>query len=351
MPFEISHDVLKKYEGNETRVIIPEGIREIADYAFYGAHAMEYISIPSSVKEIGTNAFYDCASLKEAVLPDSLFYLGSAAFGRCFDLKRVWLPDSLTSLPRIAFFQCERLEQIRLPETITRIGRACFEKCRSLHVIVLPETLRILEDNVFDECTQLEAVFLPENLEEIGNNVFIGCENLAEITLGKNVRKIGTGAFETGGSLKLNVPEETEIRPQMLDNRWNMDWRTDTPSRLDEKKYLLHDSYIPSLRLNEWKPLSRVVLAVNYLETYRGPLENYETWIHEHTQELLEMIVSSKRYEALNKALANNILDADLVQPYLYRINDRDEKAKLLEMSRNQKKKDDLLSMDLDDLF
>ena len=63
------------------------------------------------------------------------------------------------------------------------------------------------------------------------------------------------------------------------------------------------------------------------------------------------MIVSSKRYEALNKALANNILDADLVQPYLYRINDRDEKAKLLEMSRNQKKKDDLLSMDLDDLF
>ena len=72
MPFEISHDVLKKYEGNETRVIIPEGIREIADYAFYGAHAMEYISIPSSVKEIGTNAFYDCASLKEAVLPDFL---------------------------------------------------------------------------------------------------------------------------------------------------------------------------------------------------------------------------------------------------------------------------------------
>lgn len=349
MEFQIVSDVLKKYEGNSEHVVIPEGIREIDDYAFYGAHAMKTLTIPSTVKEIGANAFYDCASLKEAVLPDSLLFLGSAAFARCSELKRVWLPDSLTSLSRILFFGCEKLEEIRLPVNLTKIGRACFQNCMRLNVIVLPKTLKILEDSVFDGCRNLEAVFFPEKLEEIGNNVFFGCENLAELRIPENIRSVGSGAFETKGRLSLEMPSGFVLKPAMLDAKWNMYWNEGSVK--NEKRYLLHDSYIPSLRINEFKPYARTVLAVNYLETYRHHIDEYEKWIAENTDLLIDMIVDSKRFSALNRALTEGIISSEEIEPYLSMITDRDEKAKLLEIRRNAKKDDDLLGLDLDDLF
>lgn len=354
MAFQIINGVLKKYEGTDEHVVIPEGVKEIGDYAFYGAHKMSTIRFPDTLRDIGMNAFYDCASLKEAILPDSLFFLGSAVFSRCSSLKRVWLPDSIRTLPKVMFFQCEKLEEVRLPVKLRRIGRACFEQCHNLRVMVLPETLRVIENNVFDECTNLEAVFLPEKLEEIGDNAFIDCENLKELIIGEHITKIGNGAFETKGSLKLEVPEHFRITPQMLDNRWNMYWNSgsgNSYSVKNEKKYLLHDSWIPNVSLSSWKPEARCTLAVNYLETYRHAIAEYENWIRDNASECLEMIIAQKRYKALNAALENGVLAAVQVQPYLDRIRDRDEKAKLLAMAKDQKKDEDLLSMDLDDLF
>lgn len=354
MEFQVINNVLKKYEGNAEHVIIPEGVKEIGDYAFYGAHAMRTVTFPESLNAIGMNAFYDCASLKEVILPDSLSFLGSAAFSRCSNLKRVWLPDSVHTLNRVTFFQCEKLEQIRMPVTLTRIGRACFEKCRSLRVMVLPETLTVLEDNVFDECIQLEAVFLPESLKEIGNNVFIDCENLKELNIGKNVGKIGKGAFETKGQLKLSFPEHLRVTPEMLDNRWNMYWNSGTGSSYsvkNERKYLLHDSYIPNVDLNQWKPEARCILALNYLESWKNTIETYDGWIREHHRECLEMMIPQKRFNALNTALEKEIITPEQLFPYLDRITDRDEKARLLAMNQAHESSDDLLNIDLDDLF
>lgn len=349
MGFEIVSGVLKKYAGEEKDVVIPEGVREIGDYAFYGAFAMETVSFPGTLKAIGMNAFYDCALLKEAILPESLEYLAPAVFSRCSGLKRVWLPDSLTSLPRVTFFQCEKLTQIHLPKKLIRIGRACFEQCRSLNVIAFAESLQVLEENAFAFCSELEAVFLPESLQEIGKNAFIGCEKLREITIGKNVKTIGGGAFETWGSLKLCAETDMLIRPMMLDNRWNMYWN---PGSIKiEKKYLLHDSYLPNVNLAEWKPDARVILAVNYLESYRESIETYETWIHEHVNECMEMIVLRKRWPALRSAVTNNIFTSADILPWLDRINDRDEKAWLLKMNQDRQAQDDLSEIDLDDLF
>ncbi|MBR3310710.1 MAG: leucine-rich repeat domain-containing protein [Solobacterium sp.] len=349
MGFEIVSGVLKKYEGNEKDVVIPEGVREIGDYAFYGAHMMETVSFPDTLKAIGMNAFYDCACLKEAILPESLEYLAPAVFSRCSGLKRVWLPDSLTSLPRVTFFQCEKLAQIHLPKKLIRIGRACFEQCRSLDVIAFAESLQVLEENAFALCSGLEAIFLPQTLEEIGKNAFIGCEKLQEITIGKNVKTIGGGALETWGSLKLCSDSALLIRPMMLDNRWNMYWNPGSVKI--EKKYLLHDSYLPFVDLNEWKPDARVILAVNYLESYRGQIGHYETWIREHVSECMEMIVSRKRYHALRNAVTNNIFTSEDILPWLDRIRDRDEKAWLLKMNQDQRSQDELTDLDLDELF
>lgn len=349
MGFEIVSGVLKKYRGEEKHVVIPDGVREIGDYAFSAARMMETVCFPQTLNAVGMNAFYDCEMLKEAVFPESLEYLGPAVFSRCGNLRRVWLPDNLTSLPRVTFFQCEKLEEVRLPVKLQRISRACFEQCRSLQLIAFGESLKVIEDGVFARCSKLEAVLLPQSLEEIGKNAFIGCESLREITLGNNVKKIGGGAFETWGSLKLDVPEGLRITPMMLDNRWNMYWN---PGSIKiEKKYLLHDSWLPCVDISEWKPDARVILAVNYLESYRYRIENYEQWIHDNKAACLEMITDRKRFKALRNAVTDDIFTSEDILPYLERIKDRDEKAWLLEMNQKKQRADDLLSVDPDDLF
>ncbi|MDO4520072.1 MAG: leucine-rich repeat domain-containing protein [Erysipelotrichaceae bacterium] len=354
MAFEIVNGTLKKYEGSGEHVVIPREVTEIGDYAFYGASQLKSLRIPDTVREMGDNIFYDCESLEEVILPDSLSYIGSAMFSRCASLKRVVFPDTLTWLPRITFFQCESLVSVHLPSSLERIGRACFEPCHSLEEIILPGNLKTLDENVFDDCTALKKVCLPETLETIGDNVFFNCCSLEELILPSSLKSIGKGAFETRGKLKLTVPDSIAIHSKMLDNNWNMYWNFGVNRRYNgknEDNYQLYDSRIANVNLKEWKPSARIILAVNYLETFDREIDFYHAWIRENTQELLETLVSQRRYRALNKAVELDLVSPDDLLPYLGRISDRDEKAKLLAMNKEKRQASDLFDTDLDDLF
>lgn len=354
MAFEIAGGILKKYEGSEEHVVIPREVTEIGDYAFYGASQLKSLRIPDTVREMGDNVFYDCENLEEVILPDSLSYIGSAMFSRCASLKRVVFPDVLTWLPRITFFQCESLVSVHLPSSLERIGRACFEQCHSLREIILPEGVKTLDENVFDDCTGLRKISLPETLEMIGDNVFFNCSSLEELVLPSSLKSIGKGAFETRGRLKLTVPDNIAIHSKMLDNNWNMYWNFGVNRRYNgknEDNYQLHDSRIANVNLKEWKPSARVILAVNYLETFENEIDFYHEWIRENRTALLETAVTERRYNALNKALELGLMEPDELVPYLERITDRDERAKLLSMNKEKRQAEDLFDMDLDSLF
>ncbi|HQC54991.1 MAG TPA: leucine-rich repeat protein [Clostridia bacterium] len=52
-------------------VYIPEGVKCIVDYAFFGSSSLEFVIIPSSVERIGSAAFLNCYSL------NAIFYEGT----------------------------------------------------------------------------------------------------------------------------------------------------------------------------------------------------------------------------------------------------------------------------------
>ena len=54
--FIIEDGVLKEYVGEESDVVIPDGVTAIGDEAFYGCD-METVFIPDSVISIGEGAF------------------------------------------------------------------------------------------------------------------------------------------------------------------------------------------------------------------------------------------------------------------------------------------------------
>lgn len=61
--FVIEDGVLKKHTGNETEVVIPEGVEKIGDSAFYCCTNLTTINIPDSVMSIGISAFEGCENL------------------------------------------------------------------------------------------------------------------------------------------------------------------------------------------------------------------------------------------------------------------------------------------------
>ena len=64
---------------------LPEGVRVIEPYAFYGDDAVERVILPRTLKEIRAMAFAD-SGLKEINLPGSLTFIASNAFDGCEDL-------------------------------------------------------------------------------------------------------------------------------------------------------------------------------------------------------------------------------------------------------------------------
>ena len=94
---------------------VPQGIREIGDYAFSGCDSLTGITLPDSITSIGSLAFSGCSSLINVTLPDSITSIGDSAFWGCSSLTSVTLPDSLASIGYSAFYNCSPSLVITVP--------------------------------------------------------------------------------------------------------------------------------------------------------------------------------------------------------------------------------------------
>ena len=83
------------YFNNElvTKLVIPDSVTSIGDYAFYNCDSLTNVVIPDSVTEIGYGAFSDCSSLTNVVIPDSVTSIGIYAFRYCSSLTSVEFKD------------------------------------------------------------------------------------------------------------------------------------------------------------------------------------------------------------------------------------------------------------------
>lgn len=98
---------LTGYNGDDEIVEIPseyEGIpvTTISYRAFAHQLGMKKVIIPDSVKEIGEYAFQDCPALEEVIFSDNLQRIGNRAFFDCKKLKTVNLPSKIIEIDEYA---------------------------------------------------------------------------------------------------------------------------------------------------------------------------------------------------------------------------------------------------------
>ena len=244
--FDATTGTIKKYNGNDTVVVIPPTISswpvtKIGEDALKDNTTITSVTIPANVTEIGANAFAGCTNLtsvnyagdwsnltiqsgnpavedaaKDAAneqlfdfefTPDNTavivkHYRGAAAdvtipsrykgkpvtvidpvaFYNNSAVTSVTIPDSVTAIPDDAFGYCSQLTNISIPNSVTFIGFSAFNSCTSLKSITLPSSLSTIQSYAFYNCENLKTIRIPVSVTSIGNYAFDVCPSLMTVT-------------------------------------------------------------------------------------------------------------------------------------------------------------------------
>ena len=186
--FIIVDGVLRGYRGEETEVVIPDGVCAIWYYAFNGCSSIKKLVIPESVTRIADNAFHGCKGLADE---QGFVIVRNKIFGYYGQSKDVEIPEGVVGIAEEAFAKT-RIEKIRLPEGVTEIGARAFWGCADLAEAVLSEGLASISPCAFMSCGKLTSITIPESVSVLGEGVFSGCESLREIRISPvTVEKLG----------------------------------------------------------------------------------------------------------------------------------------------------------------
>ncbi len=170
------HFYLKKDNGwKEVTIIeIPNGIKKIRDYQFYGFNNVASITIPYTVTNIEKNAFANC-SIRYANIPTHLIsYIPKSK------LKEVEI-NSGQSIEDSAFAWCSSLTSITIPKSVISIGDHAFDWCSSLTNITIPDSVTSIGNYAFYGCSSLTSITIPKSVNTIGEDAFSYCFRLVEI--------------------------------------------------------------------------------------------------------------------------------------------------------------------------
>lgn len=240
--------------GKQDTYIIPNCVKNIREYAFYGCLNLKSITIPSGVESIGIRAFDACldlininvdmdnkfySSLNGVLynknqtqlisvpggktgtfeIPGSVTEIGAYAFSACKSITNIKIPDSVTSIGEWAFSKCSNLKDITIPNGIKEITQSLFNGCTSLTNIVIPESITKIDEMAFYKCTNLSDIELPSGLLSIGSRAFFGCTGLSDIIIPENVETIGSVIFQECTHVNIYVKQESQ--PIGWDSSWN----------------------------------------------------------------------------------------------------------------------------------
>jgi len=196
MSFDIKEGVLVGYEGEDTEVVVPDGVQTISDSAF-AYSPVTSISIPGSVTKIERAAFSNTRQLK-------CIYLENY---RCFlDEGLVWpsiiVDGVFTNNPPDIFINGVLAEEIEIPDDVTEIGEFAFNGWKKLRSVVISDNVKSIGKNAFTDCWNLKNIEIPNSIKEIKEYAFSNCTSLDSISIPDSVKLIERYAFQGCNSLK-----------------------------------------------------------------------------------------------------------------------------------------------------
>ena len=177
-----------------TELIIPDGVTEIKNYAFYNCGGVKSIVIPSCVEKVGAATFES----------DSYYHYYNTSL---INLSNLVFSSDLNEEGSIRF---HGRAIVNAPNGAI-IGNNVFCTKEGVNtlvahfvknpVVILPDSYNgenycIGESAFYQVEDSLRSITIPDGVIGIGAEAFRNSFELADVTLGKNVSYIGTDAFE-----------------------------------------------------------------------------------------------------------------------------------------------------------
>ncbi|MCR5686383.1 MAG: leucine-rich repeat domain-containing protein [Lachnospiraceae bacterium] len=153
------------------RLVIPEGVKEIAPYAFEGNSTLIRVVMPKTLKKIGMRAFFDCRALERADIPASVEEIDGNPFAYCAVLSKITVNRSnnnyyaasngllLSADKRHLISASAAAGSVSIPAKVYYIDDlAATGNTRITHV-TFSKRLKSIGEAAFYDCTGLESIF------------------------------------------------------------------------------------------------------------------------------------------------------------------------------------------------
>ncbi|MBR6770903.1 MAG: leucine-rich repeat domain-containing protein [Lachnospiraceae bacterium] len=161
-PFTIVGDgILLAYSSLESKVEIPDGVKQIAAGAFKGNSRISSIALPDSLTIIGEEAFAGCSNLKTVSGGNSLVEIRDRAFKGC-PIGTIKIPASVqkiglmafdisltgkTDETKVAVFLGKKLPSMSYEKTATRLAHTDYRESilKDVYVAVVDDSITAAE--------------------------------------------------------------------------------------------------------------------------------------------------------------------------------------------------------------
>ncbi len=193
-------------EATVTKVIIPEGVEKINNYAFANLTALEEVVLPSTLEFIEYGAFYGCSELEKITFSgeNNLKVINQNAFEKC-DLQGKLDLSAACMISPYAFAGNVDLEEVITGENLLSIGQYAFAGCKKLETVTITAEKVKYGMYAFTDCESLKSFYV--NAAVLPEGMFYECENLENVSIGPDVNEIGQYAFRDTKVASFEVKE------------------------------------------------------------------------------------------------------------------------------------------------